>query len=42
MNFINQELSYVKQNTNENDTQNCNYKTCRRNMFDEKIVLLEQ
>ena len=41
LNFINQELSHVKQNTNKSDRRNCNYETCHKNALDEKIVLLE-
>ena len=41
MNFIKQELSDVKQNTNRSDRRNCNYKNYHRNALDKKIVLLE-
>ena len=41
LNFIKQELSHVKQNTNKSDRRNCNYEVCYRNALDEKIVLLE-
>ena len=39
-NFLKQELSDVKQNTNKNDRRNSNQETCNRNTLDEKIVLL--
>ena len=41
LNFMKQELSDVKQNTNASDRRNCNYKTYHKNAPDEKIVLLE-
>ena len=41
VNFMKQELSNVKQNTNKSDRRNCNDETCHRNALDEKMVLLE-
>ena len=41
LNFIKQELSDVKQNTNKSDRRNFNVETWHRNTLDEKIVLLE-
>ena len=41
LNFMKQELSDVKQNTNASDRRNCNYETYHKNGPDQKIVLLE-